>query len=181
MTCTYDFWWRHIYVHMTIASGKIYWVLRVHIFISRITSPNSFFSRVRLVSDSALRDLSKDPIKGWGLYKSGLYLKWSSRSVPYHKVHYTCIMTMDLKFLLPLSLPWVPNQEDLEPRLKNLWYPFSLVKDNLFQILTSKLLQSEVNYYWWEIKPGIWITSQGNKSWYRQSWSISNDTRLPLN
>ena len=61
-----------------------------HIFLSRITSAKSTFSKVRLVSESARRDLSKEPIKGWGLCKSAVDLNWSFRSGRYHKLHHIC-------------------------------------------------------------------------------------------
>ena len=51
-------------------------------------------------------------------------------------------MTMDLNLLFPFSSPWLSNQDDLDLKFKTLWYPFALVKENLFQIFTSDLLQS---------------------------------------
>ena len=89
MTCTYDFWWRHIYVHLTIASGEdILGPEGPYISFPHNLTKKYFFSKVRIVSDSARRDLSEEPIKNWGLCKSALDLNWSSRNGPYHKVHY---------------------------------------------------------------------------------------------
>ena len=40
----------------------IYWVLRGQLFLSLITSPKTFFSKVRLVSETARSNISKQPI-----------------------------------------------------------------------------------------------------------------------
>ena len=78
-TTSYDVTWTCIWPYRQV---KIYWVLRGHIFLSRITSWRSTFSKVRLVSDSSRRDLSKEPIKSWGWCKITLDLIMSSRSGP---------------------------------------------------------------------------------------------------
>ena len=54
MTCTYYFRWHHIYVKSPIMSGS-------HI-LDRQNPIIYLFSKVRLVSDSARSDISKDPI-----------------------------------------------------------------------------------------------------------------------
>ena len=78
-----------MYVHLTIASGKdILGPEGPYISFPHNFTKKYFFSKVRLVSDSARRDLSKEPIKGWGLCKSASDLIMSSRSGLYHKVHY---------------------------------------------------------------------------------------------
>ena len=90
MTCTHNFWWRHMYVHPTIASGKdILGPEGPYISFPYNFTKKYFFSNFWLVSDSDRRDLSKEPIKSWGFCKSALDLNCSSRSVPYHKVYYT--------------------------------------------------------------------------------------------
>ena len=80
-----------------IASLKLgFKLVAIHILVTEghnMSFPHNFtkkyfFSKVRLVSDSARRDLSEETIKGWGLFKIALNLNWSSRSGPYHKVHY---------------------------------------------------------------------------------------------
>ena len=47
----------------------IYWILKIRFFLSVITSP-IFFSKVRLIPDSARSDLSKEPIKSGYLCKN---------------------------------------------------------------------------------------------------------------
>ena len=72
-----------MYVHLTILSVKdIVGHEGAYISFLHNFTKKYFFSKVRLVSDSAQRDLSKDPIKSWGLCKSVLDLILSLRSDP---------------------------------------------------------------------------------------------------
>ena len=80
---------------------KIYWVLRGLIFLSRINFTKKYFSKVRLISDSTRRDLSKEPIKSWGLFKNCLrfnsvFEKWPIAS--------------DALYVLMIELPWHMNR-----------------------------------------------------------------------
>ena len=72
MTCTYAFWWGHIFVLLTILPGN-------HIFLPQ--GPNIYFlnnltknikRKFNVVSDSAWWDLSIEPIKMQGLCKNTL-------------------------------------------------------------------------------------------------------------
>ena len=63
MRCTYNFWWCHMYVHLIIFSGKdILGPEGPYISFPRNFTKQYFCSKVRHFSDSAQRDLSKDPI-----------------------------------------------------------------------------------------------------------------------
>ena len=59
---------------------------------------------------------------------------------------HTWIMTMALNFSLNLSWLWFPNYNDLEPKLKTLWYPFALVEYNFSVISTHS--PYEQNWNW---------------------------------
>ena len=60
MTCTYTFWWHHIYVHLPILSGKyILGHQGPNISFQNNFTKKYFFSKLRVVSDSARQYLSK--------------------------------------------------------------------------------------------------------------------------
>ena len=70
MTCTYDFRWRHIYVKCPITSGSHELDPQNPNFSFRHNfTKKYFFSKVRLIPDSARSDLSKEPIKSGYLWK----------------------------------------------------------------------------------------------------------------
>ena len=50
-------------------------------------------------------------------------------------------MKMALAFLFLFSSTWVPNYEDVETKVKTLWYTFSLVKEKSLHNYTSELFR----------------------------------------
>ena len=61
------------------------------IFLSVITSPKNTFSKVRLFSDSARSDLSKEPIKSEDLCKNAKKIRNSVTTGPKRQVAYNSL------------------------------------------------------------------------------------------
>ena len=90
MTCTYDFRWRHIYVKCPITSGSHILDPQNPIFSFRHNfTKKYFFSKVRLIPDSAWSDLPKEPIKSGYLCKNTKKIRFSVTTGPIRQVHYT--------------------------------------------------------------------------------------------
>ena len=88
MTCTYDFRGRHIYVKCPITSGSHILDPQNPIFSFRHNfTKKHFFSKVRLIPDSAQSDLSKEPIKS-GYWRKNAKKRFTVKTGPKRQVSY---------------------------------------------------------------------------------------------
>ena len=88
---TYNFQWRHIYVKCPITSGSNILDPQNPIFSFRHNfTKKYFFSKIRLIPDSARSDLSKEPIKSGYLCKNAKKIRFSVTTGPIRQVHYMC-------------------------------------------------------------------------------------------
>ena len=110
MTSTSDLWWRHMHVHLPISSGKdILGPKNPYISFAHNFTKKHFFSKLQVVSETAQKDISKEPINSSDIFGQSHILFLTNTSYYYLRISTWSRVRSDL--VIRMARPHLKNKK----------------------------------------------------------------------